>query len=281
MQSPLFRRLSALALSLGLLVPLTGCVSYGAAPSGQAGSAPAVGKSLDLPRPGSDGRPSPADADPSGWTIVKAPDYYTVAGPAELDGVDLPAPGRVEYAAPDALGRTGRAVAVIDMAGRSAGSSRERDMPDTITGWPGHNPVTCISFTVEDTCRLPQRERPDGTYYHGRLFNRSHLIAKSLGGADTPDNMVTGTRTQNVGRNQPAGGMAYTESQARDWLFANPDGTIDYVVTPRYNGDELLPRTVEVDMRTSDGVIDEHVVVYNAANGHDIDYAHGGERSGD
>lgn len=79
-----------------------------------------------------------------------------------------------------------------------------------------------------------------------------------------------------MGRNQPPGGMAYTETLARDWLDAHPDGTIVYMATPNYQGDELLPRTVTVDIRTSDGAIDQHVTVYNTADGYGIDYLHGG-----
>lgn len=145
----------------------------------------------------------------------------------------------------------------------NAGRDRDRDMPDDITGWPDDNPKVSIDLG-------------DGDTYHGYLFNRSHLIAKSLGGEDIPANMITGTRTENVGRNQPAGGMAYAETLALDWLDRHPDGTVTYMATPDYTGDELLPRTVTVDIRTSDGTIDEHVTVYNTANGHDIDYAHGG-----
>lgn len=136
-------------------------------------------------------------------------------------------------------------------------------MPGDITGWPDDNPRVGIDLGGGDA-------------YHGYLFNRSHLIAKSLGGADAPENMVTGTCTKNVGRNQPSGGMAYAETLARDWIDRNPDGTVLYMATPVYTGDELLPRTVTVDIRTSDGTIDAHVIVFDTENGYNIDYAHGG-----
>lgn len=204
-----------------------------------------------------------ADGTAPAWDAAAYPDYIAVTGPADFTGVDLPRAGAVVYSTPDALGRAGRAVALVTKAMRDAGSERDRHMPDTITGWPSPNPKATIRFA-------------DGSHYTGYLFNKSHLIAKSLGGSDDADNMVTGTRTQNVGRNDGNGGMAYTETRARDWLDANPDGTVAYMATPVYSGDELLPRYVTVDMRTSDGTIDEHVVVFNTADGYDIDYLHGG-----
>ena len=220
--------------------------------------------------------PSASEGDMTVWSLAAYPDYVAVSGKANFDGVTIPAAGEIVYAQPDQLGRSGQAVGVITKALRDQGSARERDMPDTITGWPSHNPKVSINLTDQATCGLPKSERPKNTCYSGYLFNKSHLIAKSLGGEDIAENMVTGTRTQNVGRNQPAGGMAYTETEARDWLDKNPSGTVTYVATPVYQGDELLPRVVTVDIRTSDGSIDQHVIVFNTANGFDIDYANGG-----
>ncbi|NMM99698.1 DNA/RNA non-specific endonuclease [Bifidobacterium sp. DSM 109958] len=210
------------------------------------------------------------------WSLAAAPDYYTVTGKADFTGVTLPAAGEITYAQPDSLGRSGRAVGVITKQLRDDGSERDRDMPSTITGWPKRNPEVDINLTADNTCAQDKSTCPKNTCYHGYLFNKSHLIAKSLGGADKAENMVTGTRTQNVGKNNPAGGMAYTETEARDWIDKHPDGTITYMATPNYTGNELLPRTVTVDIRTSDGSIDQHVTVWNTANGYSIDYAKGG-----
>ena len=94
------------------------------------------------------------------------------------------------------------------------------------------------------------------------------------------NNMVTGTRTQNVGSVNNSGGMAYTETIARDYL----DGAqgqdanacpLYYVATANYSGNELLPRTVTVDIQSCDKSIDQRVVVDNTANGFDIDYLTG------
>lgn len=141
------------------------------------------------------------------------------------------------------------------------GSESERgDMADP-AGW-GHNGEADI-------------ELPDGSIYHGWFWNRSHLLAKSLGGDAEAHNLVTGTRMENVGANDGEGGMAMTETAVRAYLRANRDASVLYVVTPVYEGDELVPRSVYVDVRSSDGVLDEEVEVFNAAKGHRIDYASG------
>ena len=201
----------------------------------------------------------------AGWTAWDAdacPDYYRVVGTAVVD-VELE-PGEVRYEGLDELGRTGRVAACVAPEMAQAGSEREREDISDIrpAGW-GHNEEVAIAM-------------PDGSTYHGYLFNRSHLLAKSLGGDDADYNLVTATRTQNVGDNRGQdGGMAYAEGVAREWLRAHPEGTLYYSATPVYEGDELLCRSVIVDMRSSDGSVDQEVEVYNAAAGFEIDYATG------
>lgn len=196
------------------------------------------------------------------WDQERYPEYYRVAGDAVVE-FELE-PGEVVYEGLDELGRTRRAAArvTIDMA--REGSDREReDMRDIRpSGW-GHNEEVDIVM-------------PDGDTYHGAIFNRSHLLAKSLGGDDALYNVVMGTRTQNVGDNRGQdGGMAYTEALARDWLYDNPDGTVYYAATPIYEGDELVPRSVVVDVLSSDGTVDQEVEVFNAVAGYEVDYATG------
>jgi len=195
------------------------------------------------------------------WDEVVSPDYYRIVGSAVVDQ-DVAA-GTVAYSSPDALGRTGRAVACVTPQMVEAGVARERmDMSDTHpSGW-GHNAVVDIV-------------KSDGSVYHGYLFNRSHLIAKSLGGTEVAENLVTGTRMQNVGANDGRGGMAYPEGLVRDWLDKNPGGTVWYSSTPIYEGDELVPRSIIVDLLSSDGTLDLELEVYNTARGYSIDYADG------
>lgn len=199
------------------------------------------------------------DSGDSTWSMDIAPNYYQVVGKAQVDE-SVPV-GTVEYSPVDSLGRPGVGKATINYHMREQGSDRERNMEDP-AGWPRKNPKVEIQLD-------------NGKSYRGYMYNRSHQIAKSLGGSDEAQNMVVGTRTQNVGDNQPAGGMAYTETLARDWIDKNKDGHIFYDVTPVFNGDEMLPRYSYVDMKTSDGSIDIRVKVFNAANGYTIDYKTG------
>lgn len=196
------------------------------------------------------------------WDPEASPDYYRVVGTAVVD-VDVAA-GTVRYEVLDDLGRTGRAMAKVTYDMMEAGSARERGDISSLhpSGW-GHNAEVTIA-------------NPGARDYHGALYNRSHLVAKSLGGADAQENLVCGTRTQNVGDNQGQdGGMAYTEGLARTWLAAHPDGAVFYSATPVYEGTELLCRSVIVDVRSSDNSLDLEVEVYNAALGFDVDYATG------
>ena len=198
----------------------------------------------------------------SSWSFDEYPEYYRKAGSAVVD-VELE-PGEARYEGLDSLGRTGRAVALVTFDMMLEGSDREREDIHGIhpSGW-GHNREVDIKMPGEKT-------------YHGALFNRSHLLANSLGGDDAEYNLITGTRPQNVGDNRGQdGGMAYTEGIARDWLWDNPDGTVFYSATPVYEGDELLARSVFVDVRSSDGELDLRVEVFNTAYGFDIDYATG------
>ena len=176
---------------------------------------------------------------------------------------DVPA-GEVRYAPLDGLGRAGRCVANVTFDLMLQGEAASRDGLSDLhpSGW-GHNAKVTIT-------------NPDGSVYNGYLFNRSHLVAKSLGGQNRIENLVCGTRTQNVGDNTGQdGGMAHTEVLARDWLVAHPGGTVWYCATPVYVGSELLPRSVIVDVRSSDGTLDQEVEVYNTAYGFTIDYATG------
>lgn len=195
------------------------------------------------------------------WDEVISPDYYRVVGTAVVDQ-DVAA-GTVSYSSLDALGRTGRAVACVTHQMVEMGGARERtDMSDIHpSGW-GHNAIVDIV-------------QPNGSVYHGYLFNRSHLIAKSLGGVEIAENLVTGTRMQNVGVNDGGGGMAYSEGLARTWLDKNPEGTVWYSSTPTYEGNEVVPRSVIVDLLSSDGALDLELEVYNTAWGYSIDYADG------
>lgn len=192
------------------------------------------------------------------WDEETAPNYVAYLGTSEFEL--YPVPGKYEIET-DASGRPARVLANVTYDMMKEGSERERDDLPNPVGWPKNKEVDIIT--------------PDGTTYHGWFWNRSHLLAKSLGGPDTKDNLVTGTRMQNVGANVHPGGMAYAEDKARRFLAQNQSETIIYQVQPVYYGDEKIPRTVIIDMLSSDGKIDEQLLIYNAQKGFDIDYETG------
>lgn len=199
------------------------------------------------------------------WKSNEAPNAYKVNGAAIVNYT--PHPGEYIYTGIDNLGRTTAAYALITKAdyNRELAEKREefgKDV-DTISGW-GHNTKVKLCF-------------PSGKEYNGYFYNRSHLIADSLGGKPTKDNLVTGSRFQNVGDNN-GGGMGYIETKARDWLSrTGNDATLYYCVTPVYIGNELVPRSVYVDAKSSDGSINEHVEVFNVSgdSSYSIDYMTG------
>ncbi len=201
---------------------------------------------------------------PTEWDEAASPDYYRVVGPAVCD---YPAEeGVATYQGLDSRSRAGAVYAVVTYSMMEQGLARERSDMSSLhpSGWQENRQVSI--------------QMPNGTTYNGYFYNRSHLLAKSLGGEETLENLITGTRTQNVGANDQTstpGGMAYTETKARDWLEAHPEGTVYYAATPLYVGDELVARSVVVDIRSSDGSIDEEIEVYNCAKGYVIDYATG------
>lgn len=208
-----------------------------------------------------DGTSIDASVDWQTWDEDLAPNYVETVGLAQVRRqVDA---GQIYYAGLDSLGRAGLVAATLTHQMREQASARGRqDIDVDPAGWPLENPKVDIVT-------------PDGGVYRGYFWNRSHLLADSLGGDPRADNLVTGTRMQNVGGNDGKGGMAYAETIARDWLDAHEDGTLYYSALPMYEGDEVIPRAVIVDMKSSDGSIDAEIVVHNAAKGYRIDYSTG------
>ncbi|TDP92325.1 DNA-entry nuclease [Leucobacter luti] len=206
--------------------------------------------------------PSPA--------IDVADDYFTVVGEAQRDYEAVA--GQVDYCELDALGRAGCAFGELTYDLRqSAQQAGRQSITVDPSGWRDNAEVQIDALpTVEGS-------KP----YSGWFWNRSHLVADSLGGDATRENLVTGTRTQNVGSTQLhgefAGGMAHTEVIARDYLSSQQANgcPLYYAATPNYDGEELVPRTVTVDIQSCDQVINERVIVSNTAQGWEIDYATG------
>lgn len=190
----------------------------------------------------------------------KCPNFYNIIGKANIE--KKLKPGEIKYNKFDKYGRTLGVYANLTHANFKYGQ-RERQPINDIkpSGWVKNKEVT-LRFI-------------DGTTYHGWFYNRSHLLAHSLGGEDADYNMITGTRPQNVGKNNNVGGMQYTEIKAYNYLKNHRYGQVYYSAVPNYNKDELVPRTVTVNIKSDDGSIDMCVVVYNVAPGYAIDYATG------
>lgn len=214
-----------------------------------------------LPLPGRPSAPSSSDGSPAWttWSPRDAPNYVRLVGEARID-VPLP-PGEVDYSPLDAQGRAGvvRACITSDLIRKGEGRKRE-EMPDP-AGWPKNSRATIVL--------------PNGKTSHDWFWNRCHLLAKSLGGEERTENLITGTRMLNIGANDGQGGMDVFETAIRDWLGSYPDVTVQYVATPVYEGTEPIPRSVFVDVLSSDGSLNERLEVYNAARGYTIDYRSG------
>ena len=197
------------------------------------------------------------------WSELTAPTYYSVIGPAEFK--NIPAEGEIVYSELDDLGRTHSVSANISqqMIQERIGVRIPFEEGCDPSGWGNNEEVDIVC--------------PDNTVYHGYFWNRSHLLANALGGDAERHNLITGTRMQNVGSNDEGipGGMSYIETKLRYWFYDHPEGTALFEATPLYYQDELIPRAIEVNVLTSDAFINEHVIVYNACKGYEIDYASG------
>jgi DNA-entry nuclease len=199
--------------------------------------------------------------EPTKYDAELYPDMYRIDGKAIIPQNDLQ-PGDIEYTY-DKSTKTQSVHALLSYENYEYGK-RDRESISNIDpiGWPDKNGETSVTFS-------------DGTTYNGWFWNRSHLLGHALGGADEEKNLVTGTRAQNVGKNNMNGGMQFAEETARDYLANHKDGTLYYFVTPIYLNGENIPRSVFVDMRSDDGSIDMHIEVFNAMPGYDIDYING------
>ena len=195
------------------------------------------------------------------WKEKTAPNYVVKIGKAKV--YKKPSRGKIRYSKLDKYGRTRRVVGNITykMVKRSEGWREEFAEGSDPSGW-GNNKIVRIKLYT-------------GKYYKGYFWNRSHLIADSLGGRAIRRNLITGTRMQNVGANDGLGGMAYTERKVVKYLYKHHKASVYYSARPIYKDSELIPRSVIVDIRSSDKVLNERVIVYNAAKGYKIYYKTG------
>lgn len=189
------------------------------------------------------------------------PSYYAKIGSSNINEEDFPKIGTINYLGLDNLGRTKGVYGSLThkMVEERKGIRLPFSKDSDPSGWGNNEKVTV--------------NHPDGKVYHGYFWNRSHLIANQLGGSANRDNLITGTRGQNVGSG--LGGMRYTEQKAVDYLSSNKNAILYYSAVPYYLEDEIIPRYVIVSMKSKDGSIDESVKVFNEQNGYTIDYKRG------
>ena len=161
------------------------------------------------------GQPSASSRDGSpawtAWSEQDAPNYVRLVGKAHIDAPL--SPGQVTYAPLDAQGRAGTVRACITSGLMRAGEGREREAAPDPAGWPRNSRATIVL--------------PDGRVSRDWFWNRCHLLAKSLGGEERRENLVTGTRMLNVGAGDGQGGMDVFEAGGAtvidDAYNANPD----------------------------------------------------------
>lgn len=193
----------------------------------------------------------------------KFPDMYEVLGKAEIDESKFSTTYSYSH---DELDRTTTAYglvnykAVMDSKGWRADFEPNSEPSGWYKGKESNNKKVSVKLST-------------GKIYNGYFYNRSHLIADSLGGRSYKYNVVTGTRQQNVGNNGN-GGMQYIEKKVVDYVEKTKNN-VYYSVEPYYEGSELVPRYVIVNAKSDDDIINEKVKVFNNASGYEINYADG------
>ena len=195
------------------------------------------------------------------WNIVDYPDYWKSLGKSDIDFNQFPVnEGEYKYSELDNLGRTGTAYAVVTLekVEESVGWRQSWKGDVDPSGFKGNNKKAQIKLS-------------NGKTYKGYFYNRSHLIADSLGGDPIKRNVVTGTRMQNVGNNNKKGGMQYIEMKVLNYV-KRTGKNVYYKAEPVYKENELVPRYVIVNAKSEDGKINEKVLVFNTAEGYTIDY---------
>lgn len=186
-----------------------------------------------------------------------APEYYKVIGSAKIETRAEGASYKYDNVNDKPLAVTSKITSKIFEKEKT--EKREPIKVDP-AGW-GHNEKVVIPSTIGSI-----------KDYKGYFWNRSHLLADSLGGEPTKENLITGTRCQNVGLRNNQGGMAYCENKVRKYLNTHKNSYVYYNVTCKYTSNEIIPRKVIVDMLSEDSSINERVEVYNTANGFKINY---------
>lgn len=171
----------------------------------------------------------------------------------------------------DKLGRTGAVIGIINEKLVQSRSSKVQKRPAF--------PATTRPSGLYAANGRSQNKIAQLSGYRGYLYNKSHLLAYSLGGSMATSNVITGTRAQNVGTNSSSnpGGMADPETQTRNYLAAHPNDAVIYQAIPIYVGQELVPRGVHVQAQSAvdPNGLKINVYVFNNQPGVTLNYATG------
>lgn len=139
--------------------------------------------------------------------------------------------GQITYCEPDAYGRPTCAYGLLTQANVQAGANYQRtDITIDPTGWPTQN---------SEWLKTP-------------------LISPALGGDIQKNNLIPATRIYRKNLDE-------IEQKAKDYV-SNPGNAqcpLYYAVTPSYVDDELIPRTMTVDIESCDHVLSERHTLYN------------------
>lgn len=163
---------------------------------------------------------------------------------------------------------------------RPSFSSSTRVGGELVDGYYDHENETWRSLTRNENGNvISQNAEMQLIGYRGWLYNKSHLIAWSLGGNMLPENLVLGTRAQNVGNFENKGGQASMEVPIREVMDNHPDVEIFYQVTPVYReSDDIVPVGVysKAYSVNDDGqAIDYATYNFNNQEGIELDYKTG------
>lgn len=191
--------------------------------------------------------------------LKKNPKYYSEMGEATFKK-EAPKNVGVIYGDLDKLGRATWSSAIISK--EIVNQKTNRGSLEDPAGWPEQNDIVTVQHL-------------DGTTYKGYFWNRSHMVAADFGGNGSKENLVTATRAQNVGGRSNDGGMAYAENLVREYFNNGGNGLIRYEVENIYNGTELLPRETIVNILSTDNALNKKVMIFNLANGYNINYNNG------
>lgn len=139
--------------------------------------------------------------------------------------------GQITYCEPDAYNRPTCAYGLLTQANVQAGANYQRtEITIDPTGWSTQNPE----------------------------WLKTPLISPALGGDIQKNNLIPATRIYRKNLDE-------IEQKAKDYVSnsGNAQCPLYYAITPNYTGDELIPRTVTIDIESCDHVLSERHTLYN------------------